>query len=90
MFIKNPKIILLDEATSALDNVSEYEVQKALESLLLGRTTLAVAHRLTTIRDYDTIVVLDQGKVAEAGSYEELISRKRLFYQLAEGEERAG
>lgn len=90
MFIKNPQIVLLDEATSALDNVSEYEVQKALESLLKGRTTLAVAHRLTTIMDYDMIVVLDQGQVAEADTYNALMERKGLFYRLVEGGYRAG
>lgn len=85
MFVKDPKIILLDEATSALDNISELEVQKAMESLMMGRTTIAVAHRLTTIKDYDAILVLDQGVIAEAGTYSELIARKGLFYQLAEG-----
>lgn len=87
MFIKNPRVVLLDEATSALDNVSEYEVQKALESLLTGRTILSVAHRLTTIKDFDTIVVLNQGQIAEVGTYNELIERRGLFYRMLEGEE---
>lgn len=86
LLIKNPAIIVLDEATASLDNSSEQAVQDALDALLEGRTTLTVAHRLTTIQHYDVIIVLDEGRVAEIGTYEELISQKGLFYQLAEGE----
>lgn len=85
MFIKNPTVILLDEATSALDNVSESGVQQALEQLMEGRTILAVAHRLSTIQDFDLIVVMDQGSVAESGTYEELMARQGLFYRLSAG-----
>ena len=85
MIIKDPQILLLDEATSALDNLSENEVGKALQHLFAGRTTLTVAHRLRTIKDYDRIIVLDCGVVAEQGSYEELIALQGLFYKLAEG-----
>lgn len=88
MFIKNPRIVLLDEATSALDNISENAVRDALRRLLAGRTTIAVAHRLSTVMDYDRILVLDGGVVAEQGSYEELLAKRGLFYQLAEGERR--
>ncbi|HEY0827335.1 MAG TPA: ABC transporter ATP-binding protein, partial [Bacilli bacterium] len=87
LFLKNPKIILLDEATSALDNVSEREVQKALDHLLLNRTTITVAHRLSTIQDVDRIIVIDQGTIAEAGSYPQLMQLKGIFYQLSEGEQ---
>lgn len=82
LFIKNPRIVLLDEATSALDNVSEREVLKALERLMKGRTTITVAHRLSTVRDYDRIIVVKDGKVAEAGSYRELIERRGWLYEL--------
>lgn len=83
MFIKNPPIIVLDEATSALDNVSEKEVQMGLDQLLQGRTTIAVAHRLSTIKDYDRILLIDEGKVLEEGTYDDLMERKGSFYRLA-------
>lgn len=85
MFVKQPAIILLDEATSSLDNVSEYEVQRALDEVLVGRTTIAIAHRLSTVKHFDTIVVIHEGRVAEAGTYEELIAARGLLYQLEAG-----
>ncbi len=89
MLIKNPSILVLDEATSALDQASELEVQKALTNLMHGRTTVTVAHRLSTIMDYDRIIVMDRGTVAEQGTYEELISKRGLLYKLLEGEQTA-
>jgi ATP-binding cassette subfamily B protein len=86
MFISNPSIILLDEATSALDNVSEAYIKKALHNLSSGRTTIAVAHRISTIRDYDQIVLIKDGRVVEIGTYDELVERKGLFYTLLEGD----
>ncbi|MBQ4303108.1 MAG: ABC transporter ATP-binding protein [Lachnospiraceae bacterium] len=80
--IRDPKVILLDEATSALDVVSELEIQKALERLVKDRTTFIVAHRLSTIRNADWIVVMEQGKIAEAGTYEDLLSRRGIFYHM--------
>ncbi|WP_226668242.1 ABC transporter ATP-binding protein [Metabacillus litoralis] len=80
--IRDPQIILLDEATSALDNVSEYRVQQAIQKLIKGRTTFIVAHRLSTIRDADRIIVMDNGTCVEEGSFEELIKRKGEFYKL--------
>jgi len=80
--IRDPQVIILDEATSALDNHSEYQVQKAMKQLIRGRTTFIVAHRLSTIRDADRIVVLKDGVCAEIGSFEELMVRKGVFYQL--------
>lgn len=80
--IRNPEIILLDEATSALDNISEHVVQKAMQELIRGRTTFIVAHRLSTIRDADRIVVMRNGRVAEVGTYQELMARQGEFYQL--------
>jgi ATP-binding cassette subfamily B protein len=80
--IRDPQIILLDEATSALDNVSEFLVQKAMKELIRGRTTFIVAHRLSTIRDADRIVVVKKGRVEEVGTFEELMGRRGDFYQL--------
>lgn len=80
--IRNPRILILDEATSALDNISEYHVQKAISSLIKDRTTFIVAHRLSTIRNADRILVMDNGTCVEMGTYEELIAKKGKFYQL--------
>ncbi len=80
--IRNPKIIILDEATSALDNISEYQVQKAISSLIKDKTTFVVAHRLSTIRDADKIVVMEKGEIVEMGTYNELVDKKGKFYEL--------
>lgn len=80
--VRNPQIIVLDEATSALDSVSEKEIQNALENLMHGRTTFMVAHRLSTIRHADKIVVVGDGICKEAGTYDELMEKKGLFYEL--------
>jgi len=80
--IKNPRILLLDEATSALDNESEAIVQDALDKASQGRTTIIVAHRLSTIRNADTIFAFDKGRIAEFGSHDELMKRKKIYYEL--------
>lgn len=72
--LKNPTILLLDEATSALDSMSENLVQEALEKMMVGRTCVVVAHRLSTIQKADSIAVIMNGKVAEQGSHSELVS----------------
>jgi ABC-type multidrug transport system fused ATPase/permease subunit len=80
--VRNPGILILDEATSHLDVVSEQLVQQALQRAAEGRTTVVIAHRLSTIREADRIVVLEQGRVAETGTWEELQVRGGVFQQL--------
>ena len=81
--LKNPKILILDEATSNLDTASEHLVQEALQRLMVGRTTLVIAHRLATVKDAHQIFVLDQGQIVQAGSHEELARvPDGLYYQL--------
>lgn len=82
VFLKNPPILILDEATSALDNESERLIGQSLEQLAKGRTTLTIAHRLTTIKDYDRILVLEGDRIAESGNHEELLAKKGVYYQL--------
>ncbi len=80
--IRNPKVIILDEATSALDVISEREIQKALNQLISNRTTFVVAHRLSTIRNADWIVVMDHGVICEQGTYAELMEKQGIFYHM--------
>ncbi|KAL4464298.1 hypothetical protein ABPG72_011343 [Tetrahymena utriculariae] len=80
--IKNPNIMLLDEATSALDYENEKIVQEALNKVMKGKTSLCVAHRLSTIADSDQIFVIEGGKLVEQGTYEQLMSKKEYFYRL--------
>lgn len=82
VFLKNPQILILDEATSALDNASEIIIQESLDKLAEGRTTITIAHRLTTIEDSDRIYVLDDGKITEIGNHEELMAKKDQYYRL--------
>ena len=82
VFLKNPPILILDEATSALDNESEQLVQHSLEGLMKGRTTFTIAHRLTTIRNATTILVLTDEGIVEQGSHTELMARKGAYYRL--------
>ncbi|CEF63422.1 ABC transporter B family member 5 [Strongyloides ratti] len=80
--VRNPKILILDEATSALDASSEKNVQKALNEACKGRTTLAVSHKLSSIKNYDKIIVLAHGKIVECGNHEELMIKKGEYYKL--------
>ena len=84
--LRNPPVLVLDEATSSLDTQTERLVQEALERLSEGRTTIAIAHRLSTVRDADQIVVLDRGRIVEVGTYDELLARGGRFAELVAGD----
>ncbi|TKY86362.1 hypothetical protein EX895_004511 [Sporisorium graminicola] len=81
--VKQPKLLILDEATAALDSHSEHAVAKALDSISEGVTTVAIAHRLATIRNYDQIIVMGAGKVLEQGTHKELLAQRGYYYKLA-------
>ena len=80
--LADPKILILDEATSSVDTRTEMHIQEAMLHLMHGRTTLIIAHRLSTIRDADKIIVLDGGRICEAGNHDELLSQKGVYYNL--------
>ena len=80
--LNNPKILILDEATASLDTESEYLIQTALERLTTGKTTFAIAHRLSTLKNADRLVVIDKHRIAEMGSHDELMASKGIYYGL--------
>ena len=86
-FLKNAPILLLDEATSALDTESEAKVQEALERLMAGRTTILIAHRLSTVRGADRIYVIDKGRVVETGDHDSLMAQRGLYARLAQSQD---
>ena len=81
VFLKNPPILILDEATSALDNTTEALIQESLNKLKKGRTTIVVAHRLSTIKNADMILVVAKGKIIESGTHEQLLKKKNGVYK---------
>ena len=80
--LRNPKILILDEATSAMDTKTERSIQNALEKLTENRTTIMIAHRLSTLRDCEKLFVIEHGKVAEEGTHAELIQKKGIYFKL--------
>jgi ATP-binding cassette subfamily B protein len=84
----NPRILILDEATSAVDTETEKEIQRALDNLVRGRTTIAIAHRLSTLRKADRLVVMDKGVVVEEGTHDVLIQAQGAYWRLYEAQQR--
>ena len=80
--LKNAPVLILDEATSALDSESEKYIQDSLQNLMKGKTVIAIAHRLSTLKEMDTIVVMDKGIIAEQGSHQNLVRKKGVYYNF--------
>lgn len=82
--LHDPRILVLDEATSAVDVETEKQIQQAMARMVEGRTTFAIAHRLSTLRDAERLVVLDEGRIVEEGTHDELMRRRGVFHSLVE------
>ena len=82
--LANPRILILDEATASVDTETEKAIQASINFLIKGRTTISIAHRLSTLRDADRLVVMDEGRITEEGSHEELLARKGTYFKLRE------
>ena len=82
VFLKNPSVLILDEATSALDSVTESNIQRSLESLSSGKTCIVIAHRLSTVRNADRIAVVEDGRIAEIGTRDELLAANGRYAKL--------
>ncbi len=80
--LADPKILILDEATSSVDTRTEIQIQKAMDTLMKGRTSFVIAHRLSTIRDADLILVMKDGDIVEQGNHEELIAKNGFYAEL--------
>ena len=85
--LHDPKILILDEATASVDTQTEQQIQKALRNLVQGRTTFAIAHRLSTLRNADRLVVVEKGKIAESGTHDELMKKHGAFYKLVQAQQ---
>ena len=83
--LSDPPVLILDEATSSIDTRTEALVQKGMDELMKGRTTFVIAHRLSTVKNSDCIMVLEQGRIIERGSHDQLIEQKGRYYQLDTG-----
>jgi ABC-type multidrug transport system fused ATPase/permease subunit len=84
--LANPRILILDEATSSVDPYTEIIIQKALETVMKNRTSIIIAHRLSTVRSADKIVVFERGRITEKGNHEELLEKNGLYKQLYEAQ----
>ena len=83
--VADPPVLILDEATSSIDTRTESLVQKGMDGLMTGRTTFVIAHRLSTVKNADCVVVLEQGRIIERGTHDQLIAEKGRYYQLYTG-----
>ena len=80
--LADPKIVVLDEATASVDTLTEQRIQAAIDTVIRGRTSIVIAHRLSTVKDADVILVVRHGKIVEQGRHEELLARRGYYYQL--------